>query len=175
MKRFFRNIGVTALLLVFSLASGAAELETTSNNSLFKIGRSKDANEIFYEVKTTPNGALDVQEPIKIYWIKYSDNNAIEPLTKIQQHFAYGLKFLEVTPEKAAFQFVSYSKRTLILKKNNAGKFAVFTEVEGKNVELERVFIQIDGGTFWFPKISRVEVHAKEAEANELVVEVIRP
>lgn len=166
---------IITLLVVYSQVLRAADAKNSNNNSLFKIGRSKDANEIFYEVKTMRNGALDLKEPIKIYWIKYTDNNAIEPLTLVQQKFAYGLKFLEVTPEKAKFQFVSYSKRTLTLRRNNAGIFGVFTEVDGKEVELERVFIQIDGGTFWFPKISRVEVHAKEAEANQLVVEVIRP
>ena len=175
MKQFIHKISFSAFLLVFSLISNAVKSGDANNSSLFKIGRNKDANEIFYEVKTTSIGTFDLNEPIKIYWIKYTENNAVEPLTKIQQHFAYGLKFWEVTSEKATFQFVSNSKRTLILGKNNAGKFSVFTEVEGKQVELERVFIQIDGGTFWFPKITRVEVHAKKAEANELVVEVIRP
>lgn len=175
MNRVTKVTIFSAIFLVFRLVSSASDLVNPNSHSLFKIGRSKDANEIFYEVKTTPSGTLDLKEPVKIYWKKYTDNSAIEPLTKIQQHFAYGLKFLEVTAEKAVFQFVSYSKRTLLLRKDNTGKYAVFTEVEGKIVELERVFIQIDGGTFWFPKISRVEVHAKKAEANELVVEVIRP
>lgn len=175
MKKFIKTIGISAFLLVIGLISVAADSDKTNDNSLFKIGRSKDANEIYYEVKTTQDGSLDLKEPIKIYWIKYTNNNAVEPLTIVQQKFAYGLKFLEVTPEKAEFQFVSYAKRTLTLHKNNAGKYGVYTEVEGKPVELERVFIQIDGGTFWFPKITRVEVHAKKAEENELVVEVIRP
>lgn len=163
------------ILIAFSLISGATDLGNSNSNSLFKIGRSKDANEIYYEVRTNRDGSLNLEEPIKIYWIKYTNNNAVEPLTLIQQKFAYGLKFLEVTPEKAEFQFVSYSKRILSLRKNNAGKYGVFTEVEGKQAELERVFIQIDGGTFWFPKITRVEVHAKKAETNEFIVEVIRP
>jgi hypothetical protein len=94
-----------------------ADSGKTNDNSLFKIGRSKDANEIYYEVKTTPGGLLDIKEPIKIYWIKYTDNNAIEPLTLVQQKFAYGLKFLKVNSESAEFQFVSYSKRTLSLRK----------------------------------------------------------
>lgn len=175
MKKFIKTIGISAFFLVISLISVAADLGNSNSNSLFKIGRSKDANEIYYEVKTTANGSLDLKEPIKIYWIKYTKNNAIEPLTIVQQKFAYGLKFLETTQESAEFQFVSYSKRTLTLRKNNDGNYGVFTEVEGKEVELERVFIQIDGGTFWFPKITRVEVHAKKVEAGELVVEVIRP
>lgn len=175
MKRFFRNTAFLMLLIVLSLDSGAADSGNENNNSLFKIGRSKDANEIFYEVKTTPAGTLDLKEPIRIYWIKHTENNVVKPLTLVQQKFAYGLKFMDATPEKADFQFVSYSKRTLQLRKNKNGNFAVFTEVDGAEVELKRVFIQIDGGTFWFPKITQVEVHAKKTEVNELVVEVIRP
>jgi hypothetical protein len=175
MKRIIQRTVLVAFMLLFGFSLVSANSGKTNDNSLFKIGRSKDANEIYYEVRTNLDGTLNLEEPIKIYWVKYTKNGDIEPLTKVQQLFAYGLKFLEVSPEKAAFQFVSYSKRTLVLKKDITGKFAVFTEVDGKNVELERVFIQIDGGTFWFPKITRVEVYAKEAEANELVVEVIKP
>ncbi len=163
------------LILSINIFSFAFEPEIGENNILFKISRSRDANEIHYEVKTTAQGALDLEEPITIYWIKYNKQGTVEPLTIIQQKFAYGLKFLDVTPEKADFQFVSYSKRTLSLRKTEEGDFAVFVSIDDKEVKLERVFIQIDGGTFWFPKISRVEVHAKKAEANELVVEVIRP
>lgn len=175
MKQLIKTTIFLAVFLVFGLVSGASDLGNSNRNSLFKIGRSKDANEIFYAVRTTGNGSLDLKEPIKIFWIKYTENNEIEQLTMVQQKFAYGLKFLKVTSEKAEFQFVSYSKRTLSLRKNNDGNYGVFTEVEGKEVELERVFIQIDDGTFWFPKISRVEVHAKKVEAGELFVEVIRP
>jgi hypothetical protein len=175
MKKLITTISILAVLLVFGHIPNAFGLEDSTSNSLFKIGRSKDANEIYYEVNTTPDGSLDRKEPINIYWIKYAENNVVQPLTIVQQKFAYGLKFLEVTPEKAEFQFVSYSKRTLSLRKNINGKYAVFTEVEGKQVEMDRVFIQIEGGTFWFPKITRVEIHAKNAEENETVVEVIRP
>lgn len=175
MKQLIKAITFLAVFLVFGPVLEVFSSENSHRNSLFKIGRSKDANEIFYEVKTTPGGSLDIKEPIKIYWIKYTENNSIEPLTLVQQKFAYGLKFLKVNSESAEFQFVSYSKRTLSLRKNSNGNYGVFTEVDGKEVELERVFIQIDGGTFWFPKITRVEVHAKKAEAGELLVEVIEP
>lgn len=175
MKQSIKSMSFLTVLLLLGFVSGAVESGNSSANSLFKIGRSKDANEIFYEVRTTPDGTLNLDEPIKIYWIKYAENSAVEPLTKVQQLFAYGLKFLEVTPEKADFQFVSYAKRTLSLLKNDTGKYVVSTEVDGKNVDLERVFIQIDGGTFWFPKISRVEIYAKKAEAGEPVVEIIIP
>lgn len=173
--RIFIKTVLVSVFLVNGLFVKADGFNDSDNSTLFKIGRSKDTNEIFYEVKTASNGSLDLKEPIKIYWIKYTENGKTEPLTKIQQHFAYGLKFLEIAPEKAVFYFVSYPERTLRLRKNNNGIFGVFTAVDGVELELERVFIQIDGGTFWFPKISRVEVHAKNTVANQLVVEIIKP
>lgn len=175
MKQFIKTAVFSVFLLLISMASNAIGLEKNNNNSLFKIGRSKDANEIYYEVKTKQNGSLDLKEPIKIYWIKYAKNGELESLTKIQQHFAYGLKFLDVTPEKAKFQFVSYSKRNLLLRKKTDGNYGVFTQAEGREVELERIFIQIDGGTFWFPKITRVEVHGRNTQAGDLLVEIIHP
>jgi Domain of unknown function (DUF4833) len=174
-KENFKKMVLLSIFLIVGLMTEAVELGNSNNSTLFKIGRSKDVNEIFYEVKTAPDGSLDLNEPIKVYWIKYSKNGKAEALTKIQQHFSYGLKFIEVTPEKAEFQFVSYSKRSLKLRKTSNGSFGVFTVVDGIEVELERIFIQIDGGTFWFPKITRVELHAKMPDANQLVVEVITP
>lgn len=173
----FRVTNLVFAIVLISLAINVRADATGDNNNatLFKIGRSKDSNEIYYEVKTSADGSLDLEEPINIYWIKFTKQGRIEPLTKIQEHFAYGLKFLKITSEKADFQFVSYSKCTLSLVKNIDGNYAVFKEVDGKQMELERVFIQIDGGTFWFPKITQVEVHSKNLLANQDVVEIIKP
>ena len=43
-------------------------------------------------VKTTEDGKLDLAEPIRIYWIKFTKNGVIKQLTRIQDNFAYGLK-----------------------------------------------------------------------------------
>lgn len=164
-----------SVLLVFSdciLASGAKK---NDDKTLFKIGRSKDANEIYYSVKTTSDGSLDLSNPIHIYWIKFTKDGVVEPLTRIQNAFAYGLKFLKLTPEKADFQFVSYANRTFSLRKTKAGNFSVFTTNNGTEVEVERIFIQIDGGTFWLPKIPKVELHSRIPVGGDPLVEIIIP
>ncbi len=171
MKRF------SILLLIMYLVLNVFASGGTKNNrlSLFKIGRSKDANEIHYEVNLDENGNLDLSSPIHTYWIKYTRNGRIEPLTWIQNKYAYGLKFLSVSPEKIEFQFVSYSKRNFWLKKIDSGKYKVYTLSKGKEVEVERVFIQIDSGTFWLPKISQVKLYANEPETREPLLEIIHP
>lgn len=176
MKKIVQSLMfVFSILLVLPINLQAIGTEKADNTALFKIGRSKDTNEIYYTVKTTPEGNLDLSEPIGIYWIKFTKNGAVEPLTSIQNTFAYGVKFLNISPEKADFQFVSYSKRTFSLHKTKAGNFSVFTTTNGAEVEVERIFIQIDGGTFWLPKIPRVELHARIPEGGDPVVEIIRP
>ena len=172
---FIKWFSVFGILLSLYTSSFASDPESDKNAILFKISRSRDANEIHYEVKTTAHGTLDLEEPIKIYWIKYNKNGKVEPLTKIQQNFSYGLKFLEKTPEKAEFQFVSYSQRTLSLRKTEEGDFGVFVRIDNKEVKLERVFIQMDGGTFWIPKIAKVEIHSSIPVTGELVTEIITP
>lgn len=166
---------IVILTIVALYKSYAVDSGRNENATLFKIGRSKDANEIIYVVRTTSEGSLDLSDPVHIYWKKFTKNGVIEPLTGIQCAFAYGLNFLSRSTERADFQFVSYSKRTFSVRKTRDGRFKVFTTANGTEVEVERLFIQIDGGTFWFPKISRVELHARIPDAGEPVVEIIRP
>lgn len=143
--------------------------------SLFKIGRSKDANEIYYYANLEPDGTLNQDEPISIHWIKRTRGNKIEPLTWIQSKFAYGLEFSNVSPTSAQFKFVSYSDRSFIIKKNADGDFRVYTYSNEKDVEVDRIFIQIDGGSFWFPKISKVSLYSLIAGTNIQSIETIRP
>jgi len=137
-------------------------LDSKKNNShLFTIERSKDENEICYDINTTETNKLDSENPISVYWIKHTEYSKTEPLTRIQKNYAYGLTYLRKRENEAVFQFVSYSKKYFTIKKDESGNFKVIITSENQLVEVKHIFIQIDGGTFWIPKITRVELHAK--------------
>jgi hypothetical protein len=142
---------------------------------LFRIARSRDANEIFYTVNPDKNGFLNTENPITIYWLKRTEGNKTESLTWIQNKYAYGLHFLSITPTEAEFQFVSYSKRSFYLRKNKDGNFRVYTFAGETEIEVDKIFVQIDGGSFWFPKVSRVELHARKTECLTEIAEIINP
>lgn len=149
-----------------------------SGSHLFKIGRSRDANEILYDLNIDHTGRPDPLNPISIYWIKRTKNNTIEPLTGIQRRLAYGIKILDQqnSPEiEWNFQFVSYSKRTFKPKQTSESTFKVFTLSSGKEIEVERIFVQIDGGSFRVPSISKVELHGVEPSTGVKVLETIQP
>lgn len=172
MKKF--SIILISSLFLFSFSPKENKSDVHSN-ALFKIERSKDANEIFYELRTLPNNSLDKENPINIYWVRNTEGGKTKPLTWIQQHYAYGLEFTFSTQQNAKFHFVSYDKKDFTLKKDVEGNFKVFTVKDKKEVIVNRIFIQIDGGTFWFPTISRVELHTTDPITNIDEVEIINP
>jgi hypothetical protein len=144
-------------------------------NHLFKIERSKDANQIFYDVNKITEDKLNKENPINIYWVRHTEGGKIKPLTWIQQHYAYGLDFIYASENIAKFHFVSYDKIGFTLKKDSNGNFNVYTIKNKSEVIVNRIFIQIDGGTFWFPKISKVELYLNDPFTNIEEVVVINP
>ncbi len=168
-------LSICLIVLLFSSFKTMPNDKSTSKYSLFNVGRSKDANEIFYDINLNSSGELNVENPIDIYWIKKTDGNRKEPLTWIQKKYAYGIKFLSVNHSKAIFQFVSYSERTLTLKKSKNGDFKVYLQSNNKEVEIKRIFVQIDGGTFWFPAVSKIEVKGYDANTGLPEIEIINP
>lgn len=128
------------------------------HNNLFWIERSKDANRIYYAVNVDGNGRLVKDNPIKIFWIKHENDGEEEPLTWIQSKLAYGLRYLKIGEDEVEFYFVSYKQRKLILKQTDDG-YSVFVESDDRLVELQKVFVQIDGGSFMLPKITYVKLY----------------
>jgi len=163
------------IILIFIPVVVLSSFASNKSYHLFKIERNKDANEIFYDVNLDSQNNLNLNNPISIYWIKQTENGKIEPLTWIQKNYAYGIEYLSKNKTQAEFQFVSYKKRQFQIKKDSKGNFKVYTLSNKRTVIVNRIFIQIDGGTFWFPKISRVELHAQDIQTNEKSIEIINP
>ena len=178
MKPF--KIIIMLLIFIAPVSYGFKNSGNSDNNreyDLFKIGRSRDANEIIYSINFDHTGHPDKSDPIDIHWIKRTNNNHVEPLTRIQKKFAYGIKILNEnnTEKEIYFQFVSYNKRTFILKRNEENCYKVYTISGDKEIEVSRIFVQIDGGSFWLPTISKVELHGKEPGTGILAMETINP
>lgn len=140
---------------------------------LFKIQRSKDRNEIRYDINQDVSGNLISSNPIDIYWIRNSEGGKKEALNTIQRKYAYGLKFISVKNHEASFQFVSYDKRTFTLKKDKSNQFKVYVTSMNKQVELCRIYIHVNGGSFWFPKITKVELHGKDSNGKTSLETII--
>ncbi len=176
MKKLILNI--LFVILIFSFTTSYTYINNTVSKNkctLFVIERSKDANEIIYDININVKGKINKEKPVNVYWIKRTKSNKIEPLTWIQRKFAHGLKFLSIEENETRFQFVSYNKRDFILKKNKSGDYYVYTNYKSKKVIVNRIYIQIEGGTFWVPNVTEVKLHATDIKTGEEIVEIVKP
>ncbi|MEP7279684.1 MAG: DUF4833 domain-containing protein [Bacteroidota bacterium] len=128
-------------------------------NQLFYLQRTSNKNTIVCDLNLV-NGVINKGEPVHVYWIRYSDQGQLQELSYIQRTFAYGIKTTALANDNGyVMHFVSYKKCPLYLVKSPAdNKYRVYTVVNAKRIMLNRIFIKINGGSFWSPNVEYVEI-----------------
>lgn len=142
---------------------------------LFYIQRDPNTNTICYELQTDRHGNLARSTPVKPFWIRYAENGAKTELNYIQRTFAYGIKSKRIGENQYELRAVAYPKHRLVLKKDQDNRYRVFTEIHQKESILKRIFIRIDGGTFWSPNVLYIELTGVEVATGKPVVQRIIP
>lgn len=171
-----KQIRITSFLLIITFFTfGFRGISIQESSPLFHISRSRDSDIIQYDLNLSTNGQINTKKPINIYWIRKTRGGKKEALSYMQDNFAYGVKYISTQPNEVKFQFVSYSKRTFIIKKMNGGKYKLITYFDNKGVELERIYVQFGGGTFNLPKISFINMYWQDLYIENAGVETIIP
>ncbi|MEN9909419.1 MAG: hypothetical protein RLZZ540_2568 [Bacteroidota bacterium] len=142
------------------------------DNMLFYIQRDPNINTAIYAINYQENGKIDKSNPIKTYWIRYAEKGEKKDFTYIQRKFAYGIESKTVNNEDFELQFVSYKKLPLTLKKIDSDqKYHVFVSVNQKRIQVEKIFVRIEGGSFWLPNVKYAEVTGIETSSNKTITE----
>lgn len=144
-------------------------------NRLFYVQRTPNANTIVYDLNTDAAGKPDPDEPVKVYWIKYAERGQKEDLNFIQRRFAYGLTSQRLENGDYDIRFVSYKKFPLTLMKAPDGKYHIFALIGQKRAILNRIFVKIDGGSFWIPNVLYVQVNGTDPYTGKEMVERFKP
>jgi phosphatidylglycerophosphate synthase len=185
------NFSVVLLTVLFSLASAVAvDAQTTAGsdpsplklpvpkgipNKLFYLQRDPNTNTIIYELNVDGSGDLDKDDPIKAYWLRYQENGQRAELSYIQRKFAYGIQSKALGNNEYELRFVSYKKLPLYLKKSETdNKYHVYITVNNKKMQLDRVFVRIEGGSFWIPNVKYVELRGANITNGSQMLERIK-
>jgi phosphatidylglycerophosphate synthase len=158
--------GIAIGLLLSNLTLGAATPKQTLTfpvpkgvaNQLFYLQRDPNTNTVIYQLNVDKSGQLDDDEPINVFWIRYDENGERKDLNFIQRKFAYGLSAKKIAANKYELKFAAYGKVPFTLMKSSVDNaFHVYTLVANKQIQLERVYLRIEGGTFWVPNVKYIE------------------
>jgi hypothetical protein len=144
---------------------------------LFYIQRSTNINALIYDVNIEKEtGKPDEDEPIHAYWLRYASGKGdTEDLNYIQRKFAYGVISKPLGNDKYDIRFVSYKKFPLTLMKATDGKYHIFATVAQKLMIVQKIFIQIEGGSFWLPNVIFVEMKGTDPVTGKDVTERFKP
>jgi hypothetical protein len=86
------------------------------------------------------------------------------------------LKFKNLGNRKYEIRFVSYKKLPLYLEwSEQEGRYNVYAVIQKKQSKLTRIFVQIEGGTFWFPDVKWVEIKGVDPDTKKEVKERFKP
>jgi hypothetical protein len=171
------SFGNSKLVLLFLLVSWL-EVSATEGQMLFKIERSKDSDEIWYTTNLNSDGSLNQDMPIKVFWVKKTEDNRVEPLTRIQKRFSYGIKAMDSVNSEGDewhFQLAAYRNKIFKLKRMASGQYKVFTGSGTKEIALTQIFVKFDGGSFMFPSIAYAKLIGIESQSGIEISEVIIP
>lgn len=145
------------------------------DQTLFYIQRTPNHNTIMYDLNVE-KGKIDTEDPVHVYWIRYSDEGQKQELSYIQEHYAYGLKTRKLNDNRYELRFVSYKKLPFYIDRSpRDNRYHIHATVNGKPIEVNRVFLQIEGGTFWFPNVKCAEVKGVDPVTGKEVVQTFKP
>ena len=141
-------------------------------NQLFYLQRDPNTNTVIYQLNVNKAGQVDEDEPIRIFWIRYAEQGQQQDLNFIQRKFAYGVKSKKIGPDKYELRFAAYGKLPFYLMKAGPDRaFHVYTAIANKQSVLDRIFLRIEGGTFWVPNVKYVELKGSNPATREPVIE----
>lgn len=166
--------GRTMLFSVFifglRIASVCAE---GTNQSLFFIERSKNANTVQYDARLTSDGMLDPKEPVTVYWVLRAEDGRHEELSRMgRRGYGFGIH-RDPSGKFWAMTLAAYPKREITVRQTGT---VVKCEIviDGKPSILEKLYINSTEGRSWL-KIAYIELFGRDLETGQQTYEKLVP
>ena len=161
------------LIICFSVFSSAQKITPmydpmpvppANKSRLFYLQRTMDKNTVIYETNVGNDGVININDPVKIYWIDYDEGGGTSELTVTQNKLAYGLKTKLIDKKKKIWKInlVSYKKLNLIMRKGPDNLYHMYTRINGKEAMLTKFLVYITGGTYLSPDIKHIEITGQD-------------
>lgn len=137
---------------------------------LFYIQHSNNHNTFVYDAKLSGQSKLDVADPIEVFRLTYekSKNGLREELTPVQRKMAYGVELLSVQTGQCEFTLAAYPAKKLLLRIAKDGKPYVMANINGKNIVVRRLYLQMGALR---TNVQYIDFYGKDAATGKEVSE----
>ncbi len=143
---------------------------------LFYLQRTTNSNTIICDLNTDAKGQVLKDNPVHVYWIRYDEGGEKKELSYIQETFAYGIKHDLIPNGVYKLHFVSYKKQVFFLKRSlKDNQYKVYFLLNNKEFVLQKLFVKIEGGTFWVPNVIYMELIGKDEYTGTVISYKFKP
>jgi hypothetical protein len=134
----------------------------TTANTLFYIQRSSNANTVMYEVNRQTNTALNPENPVQVYWLRYAEKGQRQGLNFIERTLAYGVRCEKGENGKYIMRFLASKKKWAEVLLDTQGQARAFMMINKKMSTLHKIFVQV-AETGFLPKVQYVEFYGEDS------------
>jgi len=146
-----------------------------TDKMLFYLQRSHNRNTIIYDLNTSPNGEINKDKPINIYWIRYEEGGRKAELSFLQNR-AFGVHCLASDKAKGSFtlHFNCFNKREIILSRTDTGDYRAFVTINHELTELISAFIKSENNSLGIPIAMKfIEFHGTSVKSGKIISEKV--
>ena len=144
---------------------------------LFYVQRSMNANTIVYDANLLPDGRLDPQSPVSVYWLRYHKRHGKKKaLDGLERTFVWGVQARAANDPLGSYHvnLVSYKGRKGLLTLDDTGRPYVRVTIDSEPAKLQHVFLELDGDGK-IPDIEYAELFGQSLQTGHTVYERIVP
>lgn len=132
---------------------------------LFYIQRNHNLNTVVYETNFTKSQQINIDHPMRAYWVKYNTGGDIEELNYYQNKMAYGYESRPLTKDSFEFNFVSYKQLRLFLAETSTGHYEAHCKINEEMSILHNIYVYAEElGVF--PNVKFIELFGKHIETG---------
>lgn len=150
--------------------------QPTDQNLLFYIQHSSSANTVVYTARIDPNGRLDHDEPIEVYWRRFADDGGRASLSFIERLFGYGVHVEPQAKTAVAVtaNIVGYPQRAITVDFGSDDNPRALIKMGGRQAKLVYVYLDVDE-RYLIPFVLHADVFGIDLENGHVRHEVITP
>jgi len=165
------NLSATAMLLLALLPQPLLQ----SQQSLFTIARSTNANVIHYDANFVASGKLDPKTPVVAYWIMLAENGRREELSSLEKRSAYGFTTVSDSSSDCYRMTLAADKNRQIQVCAKSGSARAEMTIDGHRSLLKRMFVSTRRVSLVWKAVNYIELFGTDAENGVQRYEKIIP
>jgi hypothetical protein len=139
------------------------------NENLFKIERNKNANVVMYDVRVLPDGSINKENPMDVYWIMNAEQGQRDEISAFEKRaYGYKVNYNEAGYYDLVLKAVSDRPMKII---NSKGKYKAEIMINKKNAYLSTVYVFANDS--FIPKVEYIILTGIDLKTANKVTEKI--